>query len=230
MGMKKIMIISTLLVMLAFWTTPCLAGNIVYYAPDGSQITKAEYDRLVSGQVKTNTNFKKARASKPAQKSRQLISTTKPKVAPIKSSITKSAPATGVITSKISEADIRRILADILHSTNNRKADEMLHYLAPTYTATLKTENEELSLNRKEYQDYLEEGWTGYGFYRARHENENIKISPDKQKATLETDVIEIASLTDGLTVKLRSHQKMMFEIIDGKIYVTSTEAQMAEL
>ena len=53
--MKKIMIISTLLVMLAFWTTPCLAGNMVYYAPDGSQITKAEYDRLPVGPMSPPT-------------------------------------------------------------------------------------------------------------------------------------------------------------------------------
>lgn len=228
--MKKIMTLSILLVVLAFWTVPCLAGDIVYYAPDGTQITKAEYDRLVAGQAKIDKNLKKARPSKPAKKSRQLISTTQPKAASIKTSRPKSPVVAGVKTSKISETDIRKILKDILHSTNNREADKLLHYLAPSYTATLKTENEEMSLNRKEYQDYLEAGWNGFGFYRARHENENIQISPDKQKATLETDVIEIASLTDGLTVKLRSHQKLMFEIIDGKILITGTEAQVAEL
>jgi len=230
MGMKKIMIISTLSVMLAFWTTPCLAGNIVYYAPDGSQITKAEYDRLVAGQVKTNTYLKKARANKPAEKSRQLISATQPKAAPIKSSSTKSAAATGVITSKISESNIRKIVEDIIHSTNSREADKLLHYLAPSYKGTLRTGTEEMSLNRQEYKNYLEDGWNGYGFYRARHEGEQINISPDKQKATLETDVIEIASLIDGTTIKLRSHQKWMFEIIDGKILITGTEAQVADL
>ncbi len=230
MEMKKIMIISTLLVMLAFWTTPCLAGNMVYYAPDGSQITKAEYDRLVAGQVKTNTYLKKSRASKPAKKSRRLISATRPKAAPIQSSGTKSAAATGVITSKISESNIRKIVEDIIHSTNRREADELLHYLAPSYKGTLRTGTEEMSFNRQEYKDYLEDGWSGYGFYRVRQEGEQIDISPDKQKATLETEVIEIASLTDGTSIKLLSHQKWMFEIIGGKIWVTGTEAQMAEL
>ena len=133
-------------------------------------------------------------------------------------------------TSKISESDIRKIVKDVIHSTNNREADKLLHYLAPSYKGILKTEDEQMSLSRKEYKDYLEEGWSGYGFYRARHEGENINISPDKQKASLETDVIEIASLTDGTTIKLRSQQKWMFEIIDGKILITGSEAQVAEL
>lgn len=230
MGMKKIIKLSILFVVLAFWTAPVLAGNIVYYAPDGSQITKAEYDRLIAGQAKKNKNQKKARAVEPAKKSRQMISATKPKAAPIKSSRPKPALVKGRKTSEISESDIRRIVKDILHLTNNRQAGKLPDYLAPTYTAILKTEHEEMSLSRKEYQDYLEEGWSGYGFYRARHENETIDISPDKQKATLETDVIEIASLIDGLTLKLRSHQIMMFEIIDGKILLTRTEAQILEL
>ena len=228
--MKKILIISTLFVVIAFWTAPALAAGIVYFAPDGSQITKAEYDRLVDSQTNGNQNFKTAKPSKPARKSRPLISATKPKAAPIKSSRPKSTTVTGGKASKISEADIREILKDIFHSTNNQEIDGLLQYLAPTYTATFRTEQEEMSLSRKEYKDYLEEGWSGYGFYRARHENEIIDISPDQQKATLETDVIEIASLTDGLTLKLRSRQKMMFEIIDGEILITSTEAQVDQL
>ncbi len=142
----------------------------------------------------------------------------------------KSAAVTGAKTSKISESDIRKIVKDVLHSTNNREADKLLQHLAPSYKGSLKTEDEEMSFTRKEYKDYLQDGWSGYGFYRARHEGEKINISPDKQKATLETDIIEIASLTDGATIKLRSHQIWMFEIIDGKILITGSEAKMAEL
>ena len=228
--MKKILILWTLFLVLAFWTTPVLAESIVYFAPDGSQITKAEYDRLIDSQAKVNQNLKTARSSKPAKKSSPLISATQPKTAPVRSSRPKLTAVAGRMASKISEADIHEILKNILHSTNNRKIEDLLQYLAPKYTATFRTEKEEMSLSRKEYKDYLEEGWSGYGFYRAQHENETIDISPDQQKATLETDVIEIASLTDGQTVKLRSRQKMMFEIIDGKILLTSTEATVDQL
>ena len=224
------MSLSVLFVVLAFWSSSCLAGDIVYYAPDGSQITKAEYDRLTANQSKTNKIQKKARPSKPAQKPKQVVSATKPKAAPVKSSSPKSKAVKKRNVSNISETDIREILKDIVHSTNNQKTNELMQYLAPSYTATLKTEQEEMSLSRKEYQEYLEDGWSGYGFYRTSHENEAITISPNKQKATLETDVTEIASLTDGLTIKLRSHQKMMFEIIDGKILLTSTEAFVEQL
>ena len=55
-------------------------------------------------------------------------------------------------------------------------------------------------------------------------------MHPDKQKATLKTDLIEIASLTDGTTIKLRSHQKWLFVIVEGKILITSSEAQVEGL
>jgi hypothetical protein len=63
-----------------------------------------------------------------------------------------------------------------------------------------------------------------------RQESEKITVSPDKQKATLKTDLIEVASLTDGTTIELRSHQKWMFEIVEGKILITTSEAQVEGL
>ena len=228
--MKKIMTLSIVFVLLAFWTHPCPAGNIAYYAPDGRQITKAEYDRLVAGQAQINKNLKKTRLRKPVKKSPSLISATKPKAVPVKFDTPKSATAPRGRSSKISESDIRKIVNGVLESTNKRETDALLRYLAPSYEGTLKTESEQMSLNRKEYTEYLEDGWSGYGFYRARKEGEKINISPDQQKASLETDIIEVASLTNGLTIKLRSHQKWNFEIIDGQILITSTEAEVKEL
>jgi hypothetical protein len=40
-GMKKLMTISILIVLVAFWTYPCQAREVVYFAPDGSEITRA---------------------------------------------------------------------------------------------------------------------------------------------------------------------------------------------
>ena len=215
--MKKIMTISILFILTAFWTCPGQAGNVVYFAPDGSQITKADYDRLVSG--KTNSKLKSKQTAQP-----KVIK--KPgKMA----SLSGSKPAAGKI-SEIRESDIREITKDVLHSTNKRNPQGLIAYLAPSYKASLKTYDGDLSLARDEYVAYLAEGWSGYGFYRVRQEGEKITVSPDKQKATLKTDIIEIASLTDGTTIKLRSHQKWLFEIVEGKILITSSEAQVKGL
>ena len=172
--MKKIITLSIVFLVLAFWTHPCPAGNIVYYAPDGRQVSKAEYDRLVAGQAQQNQNLKKAPPSKPVKKSPSLISAAKPKAAPVKSNVPKSATASRGRSFKISESDIREIVNDVLESTNKREADALLGYLAPSYEGTLKTDSEQMSLNRKEYTEYLEDGWSGYGFYRARQEGEKI--------------------------------------------------------
>lgn len=228
--MKKSMAISLLLMLAAFWTYPCMAGNVVYFAPDGTQITKADYDRLVSGKAKIKQKLKKAPRPKVTKKPAKMASLagSKPaaaKAKPVQPKKSK-APAVGNI-SEIQESDVRRITKDVLYSTNKRNVEGLMAYLAPSYEASLKTYEGDMSLARDEYVAYLAEGWSGYGFYRVRQEGEDIIVSPDKQKATLKTDIIEIASLTDGTTIKLRTHQKWQFEIFEGKILITSSEAQV---
>jgi hypothetical protein len=177
--MQKITTISILFVLAVFWTYPCQAENVVYFAPDGSQITEAQYDRLVSGKTDTYQRSKKAARSKPL---------------------------------------------------NKRDPKGLVAYLAPSYKVTMKTYEGEFSLTRDEYMTYLEEGWNAFGFYRARQDSEKITITPDKQKATLEANMIEIATLTNGASIKVRTHQKSIFEIVDGKILITSSEAREERL
>ena len=231
--MKKILTISLVIMLAAFWTYPCQAGNVVYYAPDGSPISKAEYDRLVSGKVNRKPKSKQTARPKGIEKPKRLasLSGSKPAAATAKPAQPKKSKAlkTGKIT-EIRESDIREITKNVLQSTNKRNPQELMAFLAPSYKSSLKTYEGELSLSRDQYAAYLAEGWSGYGFYRVRQEGEKIAVSPDKQKATLNTDIIEIASLTDGTTIKLRSHQKWIFEIIDGNILITSSEAQVEGL
>jgi hypothetical protein len=215
------------------WTYPCQAGNVVYFAPDGSQITEADYDRLVSGKANIKQKSKKAARPKVLKKPGRLASLSGSKPAAVKAKQAQpkkpKTPSVGKI-SEISESDVRKITKNVLHSTNKRNTGGLIAYLAPSYKASLKTYEGDLSLARDEYVAYLAEGWSGYGFYRVRQEGEKITVSPDKQKAILLTDMIEIASLTDGTTIKLRSNQKWLFEIIDGKILITSSEAQVEGL
>ena len=231
--MKKLITISLLCMLAVFWTHPGQAGNEVYYAPDGTRITKEDYDRLVSGKAKIKQKPKKAPRPNVTKKPAKMASLAGSKPAAVKAKPVRpkksKAPAVRNI-SEIRESDIRRIIKDVLHSSNKRNGGDLIAYLAPSYTASLKTHAGDLTLARDEYVAYMAEGWSGYGFYRVRNEGENITVSPDKQKATLKTDIIEIASLTDGTTIKLRSHHKWQFEIIDGKILITSSEARVDDL
>lgn len=232
-GMKKLMTISLIFMLAAFWTYPCQAGNVVYFAPDGSQITKADYDRLVSGKANIKPKSKQTARPKVSKKPGRLASLAESKPAAVKAKRTQPKKSKVLKAGKISEileSDIRKITKNVLQSTNKRNREEMIAYLAPSYKGSLKTYEGESSFTRDEYLAYLEEGWSGYGFYRVRQEGEKITVSPDKQKATLKTDIIEIASLTDGTTIKLRSHQKWLFEIVEGKILITSSEAQVEGL
>jgi hypothetical protein len=231
--MKKIVTISILFILTAFWTCPGQAGNVVYFAPDGSQITKADYDRLVSGKANSKLKSKQTAQPKVIKKPVKMASLSESKPAAVKTRPVQPKKSKALKAGKISEireSDIREITKDVLHSTNKRNPQGLIAYLAPSYKASLKTYEGELSLARDEYVAYLAEGWSGYGFYRMRQEGEKITVSPDKQKATLKTDIIEIASLTDGTTIKLRSHQKWLFEIVEGKILITSSEAEVEGL
>jgi hypothetical protein len=231
--MKKIIMISVGFIFLAFGTLTGFAGNVVYYAPDGSKITKAQFDRLVAGKTEANPKSKKASLPKPSNKSSRPAPAPRTETAAANSGKTPPGMAKawpGIQSSAISESDVRKITKEVLQWTNNRRADRLIAYLAPSYKGTLKTDAEIMELTREEYLDYLQEGWSGYGFYRVRKEGENISISPDRQTATLETDIIEIASQTDGTTVKLQSHQKWTYEVVDGKILITHSDAQVQNL
>jgi hypothetical protein len=228
--MKKTTTILMIWVVLAFWTYPGLAGNAVYYAPDGSKITKDEYDRLCSGRAEKVKKLKKAAPGTVAKKSRQTASAPRSAVTAVKPSKKQPPLRSGANALKINESDVRKITKDIFRWTNDQQAEKLIGYLAPSYKATLQTDEGEMTLTRNEYKDYLEGGWSGFGFYRAQSAGEKISISKDKQKATLETDVIEIATLTNGAGMKFRSHQIWTFEIVDGQILITDSQAKMEGL
>jgi hypothetical protein len=227
--MKKAITILTIWVVLAFWNYPGLAGNAVYYAPDGSKITKDEYDRLCSGRAEKVKKLKKAAPPTVAKKSRQAASAPRSAATAIKPSKRQPTVLSGANALKINESDVRKITKDIFKWTNDQQVEKLIGYMAPSYKATLQTDDGEMTLTRSEYKDYLEGGWSGFGFYRARPEGEKITISKDKQKATLETDVIEIATLTNGAGMKFRSHQIWTFEIVDGQILITDSLAKVED-
>ncbi len=227
--MKKITTMTILIVLVAFGTYPCQADTVVYFAPDGSQITKAEHDRLAAEKANAYQRSKKAEKPRPARKSSRLTATSQSKAAPIKTSNARpQAPKphrTGKV-SEIREADVRHITENMVRSANNRDLNGVIAYLAPSYKVTLKTDQDELNLNRDEYVAFLREGWSMMGYYQTRVENEKITVASDKQSATLEARVFEVATSTNGASVKVRSHQKSRFEIVDGKIMITRTETR----
>ncbi len=227
--MKKIMTISILIVLVAFWTYPCQAGKVVYFAPDGSKITKAEYDRLVAGKADAYQRSKKAAPSKPLKKSSRLAAKSQSKASPGKANKAQPKPPNAHQrgnVSEIRESDVRNITKNMVQSANKRDLQGLIAYLAPSYQVTMKTDQGVMSLTRDEYTAFLKDSWSLIGFYRTRVESEKITIASDKQKATLEAKIFEIATLTNGASVKVRSHQKSIFEIVDEKIMITHTETQ----
>jgi hypothetical protein len=102
----------------------------------------------------------------------------------------------------------------------------MIAYLAPSYKIKMNTAQGELSLTRAEYVTLLNEAWSAIRSYRVRIENQNVTVAPGKQKATHEVTMVENSTLVNGASVKMRTHQKSIYEIVDGKILITSTEAQ----
>jgi hypothetical protein len=208
--MKKLATISILIVLVAFWTYPCQAREVVYFAPDGSEITRAEYDRLAVEKTDAYQRSKKTWRSKPFKKSSRL---------------TAKSDQTGKL-SEIRESDIRNISKKMIKSSTNGDLNGMIAYLAPSYKATMKTVQGELSLTRAEYVALLKEGWSAIRSYRVSIESQKITVAPGKQKATHEVKMIENTTLTNGAAFKVRSHQKSLYEIVDGKILITSTETQ----
>lgn len=208
--MKKTATISILMVLVAFWIYPSQAREVVYFGPDGSEITRAEYDRLADEKADAYQRLKKTWRSKPFKKSSRLAA--------------RSDQRSKI--SQIRESDIRNISKKMIESSTNKDLNGMIAYLAPAYKVTMKTAQGELSLTRAEYVALLNETWGAIQSYRVNIENQKITVAPGKQKATNEVTMIENTTLANGVAFKLRTHQKSIYEIVDGKILITSTKAQ----
>jgi len=208
--MKKIATVSILIVLAAFWTYPSQASKVVYFAPDGSEINRAEYDRLAAEKENAYQHSKKSWRSKPFKKSSRRAA---------------RSDQRGKF-SEIRESDIRDISKKMIKAASNGDLNGMTSYMAPSYKVKLKTSQGELNLTRAEYVAVLNETWSAIRSYSARIENQKVTVAPGKQKATQEVTMVENSALVNGAALKVRTHQKSIWEIVDGKILITSTEAR----
>jgi hypothetical protein len=208
--MKKIWTVSILIVLVAFWTYPCQAREAAYFAPDGSEITRAEYDRLAAEKENAYQHAKKAWRSKPFKKSRRRA---------VRSDQRDKF-------SEIRESDIRSISKKMVQSSTNGDLNGMIAYLAPSYKIKLNTAQGELSLTRAEYVALLNQTWSAIRSYSVSIENQKVTVAQGKQKATHEVTMVENSTLVNGAAFKVRTHQKSIYEIVDGKILITRTESR----
>ena len=207
--MKKLATVSILIVLAALWTYPGQAREVVYFAPDGSKITRAEYDRLADKNADAYQRSKKTWSSKTFKKSSRRVA--------------RSSQKSGI--SEIRESDIRNISAAMIKSSTKKDLSGMIAYLAPSYRVRIQTSVGELSLTRTEYVALLNETWGAIRSYRVNIESQKITVAPGKRKAVQEVTLLENSTLVNGMAVKVRTNQKSVYEIVDGKILITSTEA-----
>ena len=207
--MKKLATVSILIVLAALWTYPGQAREVVYFAPDGSKITRAEHDRLADKNADAYQRSKKTWSSKTFKKSSRRVA--------------RSSQKSGI--SEIRESDIRNISAAMIKSSTKKDLSGMIAYLAPSYKVRIQTSVGELSLTRTEYVALLNETWGAIRSYRVNIESQKITVAPGKRKAVQEVTLLENSTLVNGMAVKVRTNQKSVYEIVDGKILITSTEA-----
>jgi hypothetical protein len=208
--MKKISTVLILIVLVAFWTDPCQAREMVYFGPDGSKITRAEYDRLAAERADAYQRAKKTWRSKPFKRPRRLAART---------------DQNGKF-SEIRKSDIRNISKKMIKAASNGDLNGMTSYLAPSFRVTMDTAQGRLSLTRAEYVALLNQVWSSIRSHEMSIENQKITLAADKQKATNEVTMIESTTLTNGASMKIRSHQKSIYEIVDGKILISRTQTR----
>ena len=208
--MQKTATIPILIVLAVFWVYPCQASKVVYFAPDGSQVTRAEYDQLADEKEDAYQRAKKVWGSRPFKKSRRVAVRSERKVK----------------FSEIRESDVRNISKNMIQSSTSGDLKGMIAYLAPTYTVKMQTAGGDLNLTRAEYVALLKEAWSAIRSYRVRIEDQKVTVAQNKQKATHQVTMIEDTTLVNGVAVKVRAHQKSIYEILDGKILITSTETR----
>jgi hypothetical protein len=208
--MKKKAAVSILIVLVAVWIYPCQAREVAYFGPDGNEITRAEYDRLAAEKENAYQRSKKSWPSKPFKKSGRLAA---------------RSDQRGKF-SEIRKSDIRNISKKMVESSTNGDLNGMIAYLAPSYKIRMNTAQGELSLTRAEYVTLLNQTWSAIRSYSVSIENQKVTVAPDKQKATHEVTMVENSTLVNGAAFKVRTHQKSVYEIVDGKILITRTESR----
>lgn len=131
----------------------------------------------------------------------------------------------------LSDRQIRQILTDLLAAAQKRDSALIATYLAPTAQVTMivstSTGEQRLSLNRAEYEQYLQQGFAVIQDYTSTLSDVNILVAPDQKSAIVTyklTETTTIANYPYAITAVTQARAR--FEPINQKIVATQIDSR----
>lgn len=136
---------------------------------------------------------------------------------------TQSAP--------LSDRQIRQLLTNILAAAQQRDPAAIATYLAPTAKITLiingSTGEQRLSLNRAEYQQYLQQGFAVIQDYTSTISDINVTIAPDRKSAIATYRLTETTTVKNyPYTITAMTYARVRFEPTNQKILATQIDSR----
>lgn len=129
----------------------------------------------------------------------------------------------------ITESDAREIMDNVEAATNNKDMDSVIKYMAPSVEINMTMETpkgkQKKQFSREQFKANAENTLSMVSGYKYKRENDRISISDDGQSANFEADIIEELE-TQGKKIKAITREKVVMEIIDGKILVTKMDGE----
>jgi hypothetical protein len=133
----------------------------------------------------------------------------------------------------ITESDVLAVMDEVERATLAKDINGVIKYLAPFVVINLSRETpfgmQRIQMSRDQYKEELQKVFSKASHHEYRCENIKTIISDDSRSAIVETDVIEHIVM-DGKDIRTKTHEKTVVEVIDGKLLVTSLDAEVINL
>jgi hypothetical protein len=128
----------------------------------------------------------------------------------------------------ITREAVAMMMSEIEEAANRKDIDSIAYYLAPDLVVFLTVDSpggrQDLRLNKEEYLEKLQQGFSKIPAYSYRSENVDIIISQDGKSATIVEDIRETVGTLEAKT-EVVSNQKSALEFRGGRIVVTKIVA-----
>ena len=131
---------------------------------------------------------------------------------------------------KITEAEIRAILDQMLTASRNRDADGVMKFMADNATIDLTVQtaagSNRVRLTRQQYADYLKQGMDAIDQYRAKYSGIKVRVAANGQSA-IATYTLEETSVLKNRPIAIAavSNEVVTFQRVQGQLQATALRA-----
>lgn len=138
-------------------------------------------------------------------------------------------PATTQVT-RITADQVRKILDAILLAAKNRDTNTVIKYLAPNAAVNLTVQSpagtRNLTLNREQYRQYLQQGFELAQGYTTQLSNLKVQVDAAGKQAIATYTLLETVAMNEpAVSVTSTTDAAVRFQLVQGQILATQIKS-----